>query len=151
MKKQSIIPITDPDSPDYLLLDHTADMGMEITAPDPVDLFTKAGRALVHIMLGDILSKGQETMNISLTGEDLSDLMVRWLTEILYLFAGEYLVITDINIDNLSSATLNASLAVTPFDPSRHEVLREIKAVTYHQIEVTRQCGIWKARVIFDL
>jgi SHS2 domain-containing protein len=151
MKKQSNIPIADPNSTDYLLLNHTADMGMEITASDPVDLFTKAGRALIHIMLGDIRSKGPDVIKISLTGDDLPDLMVRWLTEILYLFEGEHLITTDIIIHELSSAALCASLAVTPFDPSRNEVLREVKAVTYHQIDVTRQDGIWKARVIFDL
>jgi SHS2 domain-containing protein len=151
MKNKSNIPVTGRKSVDYLLLDHTADMRMEITGSDPVDLFGKAGRALIHIMLGDIRSKGSDTMKVSLTGEDLSDLMVRWLTEILYQFEGEHLITTDIIIDYLSSATLKASLAITPFDPSQHEVLREIKAVTYHQIDVTRQDGIWKARVIFDL
>ena len=151
MKTQLNIPMTCRKPLDYLLLDHTADMGIEITGSDPADLFSKAGRALIHIMLGDIQSKGQDTMNISLAGEDLSDLMVRWLTEILYLFEGEHLITTDIVIDDLSSATLNASLVITPFDPSRHEVLREIKAVTYHQIDVALQDGIWKARVIFDL
>ena len=151
MKSRLNFPLTGQKSLDYLLLDHTADMGMEITGSDPAELFIKAGKALIHIMLGDIRSKGQETMNISLTGDDLSDLMVRWLTEILYLFEGEHLITADINIDNLSSTTLNVSLVLTPFDPSQHEVLRDIKAVTYHQIDVTRQHGIWKARVIFDL
>jgi SHS2 domain-containing protein len=151
MKNQSNNPVICRKPVDYLLLDHTADMGMEITGSDPVDLFTKAGRALIHIMLGDIHSKSSATMKISLTGDDLSDLMVRWLTEILYQFEGERLITTDITIDHMSSATLKASLAIIPFDPSQNEVLREIKAVTYHQIEVTRQDGIWKARVIFDL
>jgi SHS2 domain-containing protein len=151
MKKQSNIPIADPDSTDYLLLDHTADMGMEVTGSDPPELFTKAARAFIHMMLGDIRSKGRDIINISIAGEDPPDLMVRWLTEILYLFEGEHLITTEIVIDELSSSTLNASLAVTPFDPSRHEVLREIKAVTYHQIDVAMHDGIWKARIIFDL
>ena len=55
------------------------------------------------------------------------------------------------NIDSLSQTRLEATLGTYPFDPRIHEILREIKAVTYHQIEVTDKSGIWEARVIFDL
>jgi len=138
-------------SPDYLLLDHTADMGLEIRGSDPADLFKKAGRAIINIMLGDIHPEGSDNIRISLAGDDLSDLMVRWLTEILYLLEGERLIVTDLVINSLSSEAIDATLTTTPFDPLRHEILREIKAVTYHQIDVTRKDGVWKARVIFDL
>jgi len=138
-------------STDYLLLDHTADMGFEIKGSDQVNLFEKAGKALLHMMFGVISAKGTDLIKISLSGDDLSDLMVRWLTEILYLYEGEHLVTTDIIIDSFSSTTINATLSALPFDPLRHEILREIKAVTYHQIEVAEKDGIWKARVIFDL
>lgn len=143
--------MTDEKVLDYSLLDHTADMGFDIYGSDPADLFKKAGKALIHTMFGAIQSKGADTIKISLTGDDLSDLMVRWLTEILYLFEGEHLVTTDIIIDSLSSAKIDATITTSPFDPSRYEILREIKAVTYHQIDVTEKDGIWKARVIFDL
>jgi SHS2 domain-containing protein len=143
--------MTDENVLDYSLLDHTADMGFEIEASDPAGLFKKAGKALIHIMFGAIHSKGADTVKISLIGNDLPDLMVRWLTEILYLFEGEHLVTTDIIIDSLSSATIDATLTALPFDPLRYEILREIKAVTYHQIAVTQKEGVWKARVIFDL
>lgn len=138
-------------TPDYLLLDHTADLRLEVKGSNPVDLFEKAGRALVHIMLDPIPSNGRDIKKISLFGDDFSDLIVRWLTEILYLFEGEHLVTTDINIDSLSSTTINATLKTLPFDPMQYDILREIKAVTYHQIDVTQKDGVWKARVILDL
>ncbi|MBN1625511.1 MAG: archease [Deltaproteobacteria bacterium] len=139
------------DAHDYLLLDHTADMGLEIRGSGPADLFEKAGRALINIMLGDIHPQGSDNIRVSLTGDDLSDLMVRWLTEILYILEGEHLITTDIIVNSLSTTAIDATLTVTPFDPLRHEIMREIKAVTYHQIEVTHKEGVWKARVIFDL
>lgn len=136
---------------DYILLDHTADMGFEIKGADPAELFKKAGMALIHVILGSAPSPGADKMKVSLKGYDLSDLMVRWLTEILYLFQGEYLVTTDIIIDSLSDDTVTATLIISPFNPLEHEILREIKAVTYHQIDVTGKDNIWNARVIFDL
>jgi SHS2 domain-containing protein len=77
--------------------------------------------------------------------------MVRYLSEILYLFEGEKLVVDLINIESVSSKKLRGSLRLSPFDPSSHKIIREIKAVTYHQIEVTDRNGLWTARVIFDL
>jgi SHS2 domain-containing protein len=46
---------------------------------------------------------------------------------------------------------LDATVHFIPFDPATHEILREIKAVTYHQISVTEHMGLWSARIIFDL
>jgi SHS2 domain-containing protein len=37
------------------------------------------------------------------------------------------------------------------FDPSRHQFKTEIKAVTYHQVEIIDKGESWVARVIFDI
>ena len=137
--------------PDYIILDHTADLGVEIKGTSPINLFENAGRTLLYLMLKTARAGKIQNEKISLTGDDLADLMVRYLSEILYLFEGEKLVVNSINIESLSSKQLEGSLGLFPFDPEIHEILTEIKAVTYHQIEVTDRNGIWTARVIFDL
>ena len=148
-------------TPYYRLLDHTADLGMEVRGIDLKDLFTNAGKAFMHLMLkvespskGDGLKgnglKG-DARRMDIAGTDLADLMVRWLGELLYLFEGEDLVATIMDIDVLTPRGLGATLRTIPFDPSCHEIIREIKAVTYHQIAVIQSGHLWKARVIFDL
>jgi SHS2 domain-containing protein len=137
--------------PEYTILDHTADLGVKIKGDSLIDLFENAGRTLLHLMFRIRLTKQADLIKICVSGNDLADLMVRWLTEILYLFAGEHLVVTGINIESLSPALLKATLRTSPFDPKFHKIIREIKAVTYHQIAVTDETGIWTARVIFDL
>jgi len=138
-------------TPNYTLLDHTADLGITIRGANLIDLFESAGNALIHVMLGDNPRGKTRSMKISVSGDDLADLMVRWLGEILYFFEGDDLVVTSINIDSLTSSQLEATLETVPYDPEIHEILNEIKAVTYHQIEVTNKGDIWEARVIFDL
>jgi len=138
-------------TPEYIILDHTADLGVKIKGTSLIDLFENAGRTLLHLMFRIRLTEQADFTKISISGNDLADLMVRWLTEILYLFAGENLVVTGINIDSLSPAVLKATLRTSPFDPKSHKIIREIKAVTYHQIAVTDENGIWTARVIFDI
>ncbi len=138
-------------APDYTLLDHTADLGIRVQGTDLKDLFESAGRALMHLMIRAEVPNKTQSIKISVSGEDLADLMVRWLGEILYLFAGEDLFVTSIRIGSISSAYLAATLETAPLEPEVHEILREIKAVTYHQIEVTETAHGWEAIVIFDV
>ncbi|NNG07073.1 MAG: hypothetical protein HKM90_05000, partial [Desulfobacteraceae bacterium] len=56
-----------------------------------------------------------------------------------------------IRIGSVSSSYLEATLETAPFEPEFHEVLSEIKAVTYHQIQVTEKTNGWEARIIFDV
>ena len=73
----------------YTLIDHTADLGILIKDQDLKGLFKKAALALIHIMIGEI-PKGQTSISeLYIKGEDMIDLMLNWLSEILYLFEGE--------------------------------------------------------------
>ncbi|MBW1774450.1 MAG: archease, partial [Deltaproteobacteria bacterium] len=80
-----------------------------------------------------------------------ADLMVRWLGEILYLFEGEREILSDLDIDSISPTRLDVTLKTVPFNPDIHEILCEIKAVTYHQIQVAQKGDQWRARIFFDL
>ena len=93
-------------APDYTLLDHTADLGIRVYGTDLKDLFEGAGRALMHLMVKAEIPSKTHSMKISVSGKDLADLMVRWLGEILYLFAGENLVVTSIRMGSVSSSAL---------------------------------------------
>jgi SHS2 domain-containing protein len=140
-----------PASPSYQIIDHTADLGIIVRGPDIKGLFINAAQALTDLMVkGDFAGK-MTWKEISVTAEDLSDLMVRWLGEILYLFVAEKLAVDTIAINALSSTQLEATIATARFEPGRHRVLREIKAVTYHQISVGKANDEWEARVIFDV
>ena len=135
----------------YTLLDHTADLGMRTWGADLKKLFENAGLALMDLMISGVSPKRALPKKISVTGDDLADLMVRWLGEILYLLVGETRVVTSIHIVDIQPSFLEADLKTVPFHPEIHEILNEIKAVTYHQIEVTEKENRWEARVIFDL
>ena len=54
-------------------------------------------------------------------------------------------------VREVNSRTLKALLRGECFDPVRHRIEREIKAVTYHQASVTKTGDGWLARVVFDV
>jgi SHS2 domain-containing protein len=136
---------------DFILLDHTADLGIIVRGSDTKDLFEKAGLAVIHLMIDSIPDRETKSIRISLNGNDLAELMVNWLGEILYLFEGEKEIVTSIVIDSISPTYLDATLKTVSFDPKLHDIMCEIKAVTYHQLEVAKRDDHWEAKVIFDL
>jgi protein archease len=139
-----------PKKQNFTFLDHTADMGIIVRGRDLEDLFEAAAAAMMHILVRprNVVKAAQR--NLSISGEDLPDLLIRWLGEILYLFDADREVVTNTTILTLSQRALEARISCTPFDPSTFEVLCEIKAVTYHQIHVGKKDDHWEARVIFD-
>ncbi len=141
----------DSHKPNFTLLDHTADLGIIVRGTDLTNLFEGAAQSMIQIMVRAKPAKKTKALKLTVSGEDLADLMVRWLGEILYLFEGENEVVTAVHIDSISPSHLDASLETVPFDLDLHEMLCEIKAVTYHQIEVAEKNNHWEARIIFDL
>ena len=135
----------------FTFLDHTADMGIRVTGKNLKDLLENAARSMIQIMIKGGPGGKTATVQLSVSGEDYADLMVRWLGEILYLFEGDSKIVINTEISSIRKFHLNATLQVAPFNPEQHEILTEIKAVTYHQIEVARKKGLWHAKVIFDL
>jgi SHS2 domain-containing protein len=137
--------------PSYEIIDHTADLGIVVRGLDVKEVFIRAAYAMTDLMVkGDISAKGAKRKLI-VEGEDLPDLMVRWLGEILYLFKGEHILVSAIEISSISRTRLQATLNVVSLKRGHHEILREIKAVTYHQIGVEETPHGWEARVIFDI
>jgi len=135
----------------YQIIDHTADLGIIVDGTDEKNLFVRAAQAMTDIMVEGDISKKTVIKDVLVEGEDFPDLMVRWLGEILYLFDGENLIVNSIKIKSISPIKLRSTLTLTSFDSEHHQVKREIKAVTYHQISVDKVNDGWQARVIFDI
>jgi SHS2 domain-containing protein len=147
------MPMEKPGKPFFRLIDHTADLGMEIFGDDPADLFVNAARALFAVLAqaDGRGAAGRRRHTIDLEGADWADLMVNWLRELLYLWNGEQQVLSGLEIQSLSENRLRAEVITGDVDPRRHRAGQEIKAVTYHQIAVGPGGQGWRARVIFDL
>ena len=141
----------DSKKPDFTLLEHTADLGIIVRGRNLRNLFEVAAKSMMYIMVKGKPADITKTFNLSVEGYDLADLMVRWLGEILYLFEGEHELVTGVEIISVSHSHLDATLETVSFDTNLHEILCEIKAVTFHQIEVVKKDDHWETRIIFDL
>jgi len=140
------------DGQKFTTIDHTADLGLRVRGETLERLFENAAEAMLKVMVNAHPLPPMKTIPLRLDGRDLEDLMVRWLGEILYLLEGEKKVTVHARVVSLSPRHLEASIDTVPYSPDDHEILREIKAVTYHQIGISRKHDdFWEASVIFDV
>ena len=135
----------------YRLIDHTADFGIHVFGADPKDLFANAAQAMFDQIVTVDSLKGTGKQNLDITGDDWPDLMVNWLRELLYLWTGKAMLIKRVAIISISEHQLSAKVPFDTFDPNRHEIKNEIKAVTYHQIQVESGPAGWESKIIFDV
>lgn len=136
----------------YRIFDHTADLGVEVTAATPEELYAGAALALFDLLTDLSAVRSQRSRGIDVVGEDPADLLVNFLREVLYGWNGEGFLMKSCGVRRVTSTRIEAMLKGEGFDPSRHRILREIKAVTYHQSSVLKTPeGMWVARVVFDV
>jgi SHS2 domain-containing protein len=135
----------------YRLIDHTADFGIHVFGTDPKALFANAAYALFDMITDIGTLQGENEKKISVSGDDWPDLIIDWLREILFLWNGNEMLVKKADIISLSENNLSATVFYDRYDPDRHDIKIEIKAVTYHQVQVTAGPSGWEARVIFDI
>jgi SHS2 domain-containing protein len=135
----------------YRTFDHTADLGIEVYGEDQNQLFSNAGFALFDLITEADKIEVKTSLDLTVEEMNLEDLMVNWLRELLYLHQSERYLFRDFIIHENSEKLLRATLKGEKFDPLRHELIREIKAVTYHQIKVAHEKEMWVSRIVFDI
>ena len=135
----------------YRVFNHTADLGVEIYGKTVKELFVNAAFAIGDLMTDLQNVEVTKVRRIVAEGTDWEDLLVNYLREVLYLFNGEGLILSDYAIAEINPRHLVGEVRGEPFEPGRHRIKTEIKAVTYHQALVRETETGWMGRVVFDV
>jgi SHS2 domain-containing protein len=135
----------------YTLIDHSADLGIELGAPTLDALFVEGARALFDLVGTLDATLPVEAASICVSGQDVEDLFRAWLSELLFRCFARGCLFSEFRVRSLDALRLEAEAWGEPLDPARHTIEREIKAVTFHGLEVRERPGGWTARVIFDI
>jgi SHS2 domain-containing protein len=133
------------------ILDHTADYMVEIGAASLGELFEEAGRALTEALTDPETVEPLNAICFACKGQDREELLVGWLTELLYLYESQRWLFSRFHVLEVGSERLRAEAWGEPLDPGRHLIEREIKAVTYHALSVEEVEEGFRARIVFDL
>lgn len=137
--------------PPYRIIDHTGDIGFEVTGRTEEEIFLRAADALLGLLADPSSVEERLEKVVQAEGSDRGELLVAFLGEVLYLHDAEDLLFRRASITSGPLPRLSAVLYGEKFDPARHSILRQIKAVTYHDLVVRERGGVWEARVILDI
>ncbi|RLF36824.1 MAG: archease [Thermoplasmata archaeon] len=135
----------------YEIINHTADVGVKAYGKTLSEAFENIAKAMFDIITdgSEIDSIGQ--YDIKLKADSLEQLLVDWLSELLYLHSAQNLVFGffKVKIDEKQNK-LSATVFGEKFNISKHKIGAEIKAVTYHMLEV-RNKKPYHVQVLFDI
>lgn len=133
----------------YREIEHTADWQLEVWAPDLPTLFSLAAEGMLALANVRIESSQQVNRKLHLKAGDLESLLVSFLSELLYLGEAQGLGFgrTDIVILPGQPVELRANL----LGGQILEQAKEIKAVTYHNLEIRQVDGLYRVRIVFDV
>jgi len=142
----------DSDSPEWLQqFDHTADVGIVVTADDLRQLFARAAWGLFSVITDMAAVRPAEKVDVSASGPDREALLVRWLSELNFRHAADCWLFCRFDVHTLDDENAAATVFGERFDPRRHVIRAEVKAVTFHALRIWQEEQRLHGRVILDV
>ena len=135
----------------YELIEHTADVGIRVWADDVKGLFEEAARGLFDIITDIKTVNAQIERSVTVRGSGWEEVMVAWLTELLYLHEVKGLLFCDFSVAEVDRVIVTGVARGERFNEKRHAIKTVVKAVTYHQLRIREQNGHWHSQIIFDI
>jgi SHS2 domain-containing protein len=135
----------------FEVISHTADIGIVVYGSCLDELMTSAAEGMIDLITDRSRIGSSIVKRIELEAGDGEILLVKWLNELLFLFEVERLLFTSFDITIVGGNRMMAKCCGEEFDPTRHHIKREIKAATYHNLNIVKESGGYSARIIFDI
>ncbi len=141
----------------FKLVEHTADVALEISAESLESLFLETAAGFKAMVLEDSAILSETSRKVELAASELEDLLVQWLSELNYFITVHYWLANEVAEFSLQFSEaenewkLQAEITGEPLDHDRHYIYFDIKAVTYHQMKITQTDGQFSTKVVFDI
>jgi SHS2 domain-containing protein len=135
----------------YETFPHTADLGLRVEADSLDSLMSEAARGLFSVLVANLDTvRLVEQVEYRVEGDDREYLLFDWLNELLFGFHRNRMILVrfDVRVDE---AGLGARCWGEPLDTARHTLDHDIKAITYHGLQVIDDGGLWRAEVVVDI
>jgi len=143
----------------FELVQHTADLQIIVHGKTLTDLFKNAVIAMFQSIKPEAKNCTYNSdgllqctvlsikRNVVVNAPTREDLLIDFLSQALYLCDVHNEVYLDVEIKQFTENTITAMLfgtKITGFE-------NEIKAVTYHDLNVQQKDGEWQANIVFDI
>ena len=125
---------------------HTADWELEVWAQDMPGLFEQAARGMYALAGARMQAGPRQVRQQVLEALDGESLLVQFLEELLYLQSMHGLAFDEFQL-HFDGWKLQANLSGAPLD----SLEKEIKAVTFHNLQIEEGRRGLEVRIVFDV
>ena len=139
------------DEKKYRVLNRSSDLVIKVFGKTQAELFANSAFALFDLLVDMEKVEVRDSLQLEVEGGDRDDLMVNWVRELLYLFQGSDYLVKEVRLQEIKENYVRGEVKGEKFDPDRHEIRREIRAVAYHQSRMEKTGDQWMAQLIFEL
>lgn len=135
------------------MFDHTADVGLRVSASDLDELFRTAAEGLFdYIIVNRSEVRTERLDRFELSAESTTELLAEWLNELIFRSETEHRLYTTFDVHvGTDGKSLTAEISGEPIDRDRHILDHEVKAVTRHGLKLTELGSGWVAEMILDI
>ncbi len=138
----------------YKQIDHTADIAFEVSGESLEELFKASSKAwLTSVVDVTILNQG-EIKKIELNSFSIEQLLVDFLSELNFnLFTKKWLCysVDDLSIERKEDDwSISADLTGNTIN-SKFHFKQEIKAITFHQMNIKKSDNVFSTLLVFDI
>lgn len=141
----------------FEFLEHTGDAAVELRAEDAGALFREAAHALTALYVDGSAGapvEPRESVAIRLDAEDGETLLIDYLNDLIFRFDTDGFLCCDVAVEEADlgcPAHVVLDLKGETYDPGRHLFLTEVKAATFHDVEIRKEPDGLRTVVVFDL
>jgi SHS2 domain-containing protein len=128
---------------------HTADLEIKVWGKDMASIFKSAAAGMFHLSGIEDLEQGVSAVkqNITLDAMDYEGLLILFLEELLYRLTEDYMMYEIEKISISDEFSLKAKVKGCQI----RSYQRDIKAVTYHNLNIRTTPEGYEANIVFDI
>ncbi len=140
----------------YEFTEHTADVGLSARGATPAAAFVQAARGMFALILGEDPQQRPpagraRAFTVTVEANGWEELLVAWLSELLFHFDAGGFVPREIAMERCTSACCSAYLNGIELEHSEEAAGVAVKAITYHQLAVDVRPNGASLHVVFDI
>jgi SHS2 domain-containing protein len=135
----------------FEITEHTADIGITAYGKDLAELMANAAYGMLTLIVEPVTVRSTVAGKIELEERDKVTLLVEWLNTLLYELDTNRLLFKEFDIVISGETKLSAVCHGEKLDLRRHRLKREVKAATYHNLDIIQEKDRYAATIIFDI
>ncbi len=137
----------------YEIFEHTADVGIIAYGKNLTEAFENAGTGMFSVITDVEKVETIGEYRVVIEASDLEQLLVDWLSELLYIHTVNHVMFTNfkVDIEEIEGKwRLKGNAFGENYDEKKHPYHTEIKAITHHLLEIKKN-DVYRIQFLLDI